>query len=110
MEAYSKEIGLFTDVMKEAYKIAAKVGHLNQSTYYEMVGALSKVGFGNFQTVSCIPKYKYTQFKNNRMRPTGIIVIKENKFLLNIFRGIKVNGRCPVGFTVTLICQKPENR
>ena len=29
IEAYSKEIGLSTDVLKEAYKIEAKGGHLN---------------------------------------------------------------------------------
>lgn len=90
-------------------RIEAKGGHLNESTYHEMVEALSKVGFGNFQTVLPIPKYKYTLFKNNRIRPKGIIGIEKSKFLLNIFRGIKVNGRCPVRFTVTLICQKPEN-
>lgn len=91
-------------------KIEAKGGHLNESTYHEMVEALSKVGFGNFQTVLPIPKYKYTVFKNNRIKTNGIIGIEKSKFLLNIFRGIKVNGRCPIRFTVTLICQKPENR
>ncbi|WP_194973551.1 class I SAM-dependent methyltransferase [Aquiflexum lacus] len=91
-------------------KVEAKGGHLNESTYYEMTAALSKVGFGNFQTVLPIPKYKYTLFKNNRIKPNGIIGIEKSKFLLNIFRGIKVKGRCPIRFTVTLICQKPENR
>jgi SAM-dependent methyltransferase len=91
-------------------KVEAKGGHLNESTYHEMVDALSKVGFGNFQTVLPIPKYKYTLFKNNRIKPDGIIGIEKSKFLLNIFRGIKVKGRCPIRFTVTLICQKPENR
>lgn len=89
-------------------KIGAKGGHLNESTYHEMVDALSKVGFGNFQTVLPIPKYKYSLFKNNRIKPDGIITIEKSKFLLNFFRGIKVKGRCPVRFTVTLICQKPE--
>lgn len=91
-------------------KVEAKGGHLNESTYHEMVDALSKVGFGNFQTVLPIPKYKYSLFKNNRIKPNGIIRIEKSRFLLNIFRGIKVKGRCPIRFTVTLICQKPENR
>lgn len=87
-------------------RIAAKGGHLNESTYYEMVGSLSEFGFGNFQTVLPIPKFKYTVFKNCRIRPTAIMAIEKNKFLLNFFRSIKVNGRCPIRFTVTLICEK----
>jgi hypothetical protein len=73
-----------------------------------MVSALNKTGFVNFETVLPIPKFKYSIFKNNRIKPDWIIGIEQSKFLLNIFRGIKVNGRCPVRFTVTLICQKPE--
>lgn len=89
-------------------KTEAKGGHLNESSYHEMVGALTKVGFCNFQTVFPIPKYKYTLFKNNRIKPDGIIRIEKSKLLLNLFRGIKIKGRCPIRFTVTLICQKPD--
>jgi SAM-dependent methyltransferase len=89
-------------------KVKAQGGHLNESTYHEMVSALNKTGFVNFETVLPIPKFKYSIFKNNRIKPDWIIGIEQSKFLLNIFRGIKVNGRCPVRFTVTLICQKPE--
>lgn len=89
-------------------RVQAQGGHLNESTYHEMVSALTKTGFVNFETVLPIPKYKYSIFKNNRIGPDWIIGIEQSKFLLNIFRGIKVKGRCPVRFTVTLICQKPE--
>jgi SAM-dependent methyltransferase len=89
-------------------RIQAQGGHLNESTYHEMVSALSKTGFVNFETVLPIPKFKYSIFKNNRIKADWIIGIERNRFLLNIFRGIKVRGRCPVRFTVTLICQKPE--
>lgn len=89
-------------------RIKAQGGHLNESTYHEMVSALTKTGFVNFETVLPIPKFKYSTFKNNRIKTDWIIGIEKSKFLLNIFRGIKVKGRCPVRFTVTLICQKPE--
>lgn len=89
-------------------RVQAQGGHLNESTYHEMVNALSQVGFADFQTVLPIPKFKYSIFKNNRINPNWIIGIEQSKFLLNIFRGIKVKGRCPIRFTVTLICQKPE--
>lgn len=89
-------------------RIQAQGGHLNESTYHEMVSALSKTGFINFETVLPIPKFKYSTFKNNRIKTDWIIGIEQSNFLLNIFRGIKVKGRCPVRFTVTLICQKPE--
>lgn len=89
-------------------RIQAQGGHLNESTYHEMVSALTKIGFVNFETVLPIPRFKYSTFKNNRIKTNWIIGIEQNKFLLNIFRGIKVKGRCPVRFTVTLICQKPE--
>ena len=89
-------------------RIQAQGGHLNESSYNEMVGALTKTGFFNFQTVLPIPKFKYSTFKNSRIKTDWIIGIEQSTFLLNIFRGIKVKGRCPVRFTVTLICQKPE--
>ena len=89
-------------------RIPAQGGHLNESTYYEMKDALSKIGFLNFKTVLPIPKFKYSTFKNSRIKADWIIGIEQSNFLLNIFRGIKVKGRCPVRFTVTLICQKPK--
>lgn len=89
-------------------RIQAQGGHLNESTYHEMVTALKKTGFVDFETVLPIPKFKYSTFKNNRIKPDWIIGIEQSSFLLNIFRGIKIKGRCPVRFTVTLICQKPE--
>jgi SAM-dependent methyltransferase len=89
-------------------RIPAQGGHLNESTYYEMKEALSKIGFLNFKTVLPIPKFKYSTFKNSRIKADFIIGIEQSNFLLNIFRGIKVKGRCPVRFTVTLICQKPK--
>jgi SAM-dependent methyltransferase len=89
-------------------RIPAQGGHLNESTYYEMKEALSKIGFLNFKTVLPIPKFKYSTFKNSRIKADWIIGIEQSNFLLNIFRGIKVKGRCPVRFTVTLICQKPK--
>ncbi|WP_114751633.1 class I SAM-dependent methyltransferase [Pleomorphovibrio marinus] len=89
-------------------KTRAMGGHLNESTYHEMVEVLTRTGFGNFQTVLPIPKYKYSLFKNNRIKPNGIIAIEKSELLLKFFRAIKVKGRCPIRFTVTLICQKPE--
>jgi SAM-dependent methyltransferase len=88
-------------------KILAMGGHLNESTYTEMNHFLSKAGFNDFQTVIPIPKLKYSFLKNYRIKPNCIIKIEQNKFLLKIFRGLKINGRCKVRFTVTLICQKP---
>ena len=89
-------------------RIPAQGGHLNESTYHEMVEALTKTGFSNFETVIPIPKFKYSTFKNSRIKADWITGIEKSNFLLNIFRSIKVKGRCPVRFTVTLICQKPK--
>lgn len=88
-------------------KTAAKGGHLNESTYTEMIHALSKAGFIRFQTVLPIPKLKYSLFKNVRVSTNWIKKIEGSNFLLGLFRMIKINGRCPIRFSVTLICQKP---
>lgn len=89
-------------------KIKAQGGHLNESTYHEMVMALTKIGFVSFETVLPIPKLKYSVFKNSRIKTNWIMGIEQSDLLLGIFRNIKVKGRCPIRFTVTLICQKPE--
>jgi hypothetical protein len=88
-------------------KIKAMGGHLNESTYHEMADALERTGFVNFQTVLPVPRLKYSIFKNNRIKPDGIIAIEKSKWWLKFFRAIKFKGRCPIRFTVTLICQKP---
>lgn len=89
-------------------KTSAKGGHLNESTYTEMSAALSKVGFEKFETVLPIPKLKYGIFRNNRVGIGWIKHIESSPFWLKLFRSIKINGRCPIRFTVTMICQKPE--
>src|SRR5690554_1320327 len=87
--------------------IPAQGGHLNESSYHEMVENLSKAGFRNFQTVLPIPKLKYGIFKNVRVGVDWIVNIERSKKWLGFFRRIKINGRCPVRFTVTIKCQKP---
>lgn len=89
-------------------KTPAQGGHLNESTYTDMIDALTEVGFGNFETVLPIPKLKYSIFKNVRIGTSWITGIEKNPFWLAFFRSIKIKGRCPVRFTVTLICQKPD--
>lgn len=90
--------------------IHAQGGHLNESSYHEMVEKLRGVGFGNFQTVLPIPRLKYGMFKNVRVGVRWIIHIERSDFWLRFFRSIKVNGRCPIRFTVTIKCQKPVDR
>jgi hypothetical protein len=87
--------------------IAVTMIHDNSSSG-GLVRTLGETGFVNFETVLPIPKYKYITSKKYQIKLDWIIGIEQSKFLLNIFRGIKVKGRCPVRFTVTLICQKPE--
>lgn len=88
-------------------KTIAQGGHLNESTYTDMVHALKQTGFLNFCTVFPIPKVKYSIFKNVRIQTKWIKAIEQNKFLLSLIRSLKINGRCPIRFSVTLICQKP---
>ncbi|MFN5422040.1 MAG: class I SAM-dependent methyltransferase [bacterium] len=88
-------------------KTTAQGGHLNESTYTDMIHALTQIGFMNFQTVMPIPIFKYSIFKNIRIRTGWIKGIEQNKFLLSLFRSIKIKGRCPIRFSITLICQKP---
>jgi SAM-dependent methyltransferase len=88
-------------------KTPAQGGHLNESTYTDMINALTSVGFVNFKTVLPIPKLKYSIFKNVRIGTSWITGIEKSPFWLAVFRSIKINGRCPIRFTVTLICQKP---
>lgn len=89
-------------------KVRAQGGHLNESTYHEMIDILEKIGFGDFETVLPIPRLKYSLFKTFRIKPNFITRIEKNKTLLNVFRRIKINGRCPIRFTVTLICKRPD--
>ncbi len=87
-------------------KTSAEGGHLNESTYNELIEVLTSVGFGNFQTVLPIPKLKYSIFRGIRIRPSIIQRIEKSNFLLSLFRSIKIKGKCPIRFTITITCQK----
>lgn len=84
----------------------ARGGHVNESTYTEMITELRKVGFTKFYTVLPFPKLKYTIFKNMRLSTGWIMWIENSAFMLNLFRSIKIKGTCPVRFTLTLIAVK----
>lgn len=89
-------------------KTSAMGGHINESTYTEIVNFLKKAGFKNFKTVIPIPKIKhYKLLKNIRLGTKWIRIIENNNFLLKLFRSIKIKGRCPVRFSITIVCQKP---
>mgnify|MGYP000049813416 CR=1 FL=1 len=81
-------------------------GHVNESTYTEMIAELKRVGFTQFYTVIPIPKLKYSLFKNIRLTTGWITRIEKSKFLLKVFRAIKIKGVCPIRFTLTLIAVK----
>ncbi len=88
----------------------AKGGHLNESTYTEMISWLTKVGFINFKTVFPIPYIKYfSLFRFFRIKTNWIKKIENNNMILKFFRSLKYKGRCQIRFTITLICQKPSN-
>ncbi len=91
-------------------KTPAQGGHLNESSYSEMVESLQEAGFRNFKTVLPIPKLKYGIFKNVRIGVDWILNIEKSSSWLSFFRRIKINGRCPIRFTVTIKCQKPLDR
>ena len=91
-------------------KILARGGHLNESTYCEMINFLTDAGFVHFKTVLPIPFFKYFPLLNKiRLKPNIITFIENNSFLLKFFRLLKYKGRCQIRFTLTLICQKPLN-
>lgn len=91
-------------------KTSAIGGHLNESTYHEMINFLKNAGFVNFRTALPIPYLKFFPLLNKIRIKTNIITfIERNPFLLKIFRLIKYKGRCKIRFTITLICQKPFN-
>lgn len=90
-------------------RIAAKGGHLYESTYGEMMRNLTEAGFNNFQTVLPIPKLKYSLLKNIRISPRWIFNIEESPFWLSMFRSLKSKGKCIIRFSITLKCQKPLN-
>ena len=88
-------------------KTLAQGGHLNESTYNEMASFLKKTGFINFQSVLPIPILKYSCLKNFRINIGWIKSVEKNNLLLKFFRKLKIKGRCPIRFTVTIICEKP---
>lgn len=87
-------------------KTPAQGGHVNESTYSEMVEILKEIGFEGFKTVLPIPKLKYTVFKKLRVGTRWITTIENSRILLGLFRKFKFRGVCSVRFTVTLICTK----
>lgn len=87
-------------------KIEAMGGHVNESTYSEMIAILKAAGFRNFSTVLPVPKFKYTFLRRFRVGTAWVRAIENSRFLLWIFRHLKVNGVCPVRFTITLIAEK----
>lgn len=87
-------------------KTPAQGGHVNESTYTEMIEILSEIGFQDFKTVLPIPKLKYTVFKKLRVGTRWITTIENSKVLLGLFRKFKIKGVCPIRFTVTLVCTK----
>ena len=91
-------------------KILAQGGHLNESSYHEMIESLRVVGFNDFKTVLPIPKLKYGIFKNVRVGTAWIVALEKSDAWLRFFRSLKINGRCPIRFTVTIKCQKPIDR
>lgn len=84
----------------------AQGGHVNESTYTEMIEILSEIGFQDFKTVLPIPKLKYTVFKKLRVGTRWITTIENSKILLGLFRKFKIKSVCPIRFTVTLVCIK----
>lgn len=89
-----------------AGKLDALGGHVNESTYTEMIAILKSVGFRKFSTVLPIPKFKYTLLRKVRVGTGWITTIEKSKFLLRLFRAVKIKGVCPIRFTVTLIAEK----
>lgn len=89
-------------------KVLAQGGHLNESTYTEMIEKLTEIGFTGFQTVLPVPKLKYSLFKNIRINPSFVLKIEKSDTMLKFFRAFKFKGRCPIRFTVTLVCKVPD--
>lgn len=87
-------------------KLEAQGGHVNESTYSEMINQLKSVGFTKFQTILPIPKLKYSLLKNIRVSTKWIQKIERSPFLLSVFRSIKIKGVCPIRFSITLIATK----
>jgi 2-polyprenyl-3-methyl-5-hydroxy-6-metoxy-1,4-benzoquinol methylase len=87
-------------------KMLPKGGHVNETTYCETIELLESIGFVKFTSVLPIPKLKYSIFKNIRVGTGWIKRIENSQFLLGMFRKFKINGVCPIRFTVTLIATK----
>lgn len=87
-------------------RVEAEGGHVNESTYSEMIHQLKTIGFTKFQTILPIPKLKFSLLKNNRVSTEWIQKNERSPFLLSIFRSIKIKGVCPIRFSITLIATK----
>lgn len=87
-------------------KLMAQGGHVNESTYSEMINQLRSIGFTKFQTILPVPKLKYSLLKNIRVSTNWVQKIERSPFLLSVFRSIKIKGVCPIRFSITLIATK----
>ncbi|MFT6137594.1 MAG: SAM-dependent methyltransferase [Salibacteraceae bacterium] len=87
-------------------RVEAEGGHVNESTYFEMIHQLKTIGFTKFQTILPVPKLKFSLLKNIRVLTEWIQRIERSPFLLSIFRSIKIKGVCPIRFSITLIATK----
>ena len=87
-------------------KTKAQGGHVNESTYHELVEQLRVAGFRKFRTILPIPKFKYTLLRNLRIPLGWLLFIEKSPLLLKFFRSIRINGECPVKFIITIIAYK----
>ena len=87
-------------------KTKAQGGHVNESSYHELVAQLCAAGFKKFRTILPIPKLKYTLLRNLRVPLGWLLFIEKSPLLLKLFRGLRINGECPVKFIITIIAHK----
>lgn len=96
-------------------KVSAMAGHLNESTYSEMLPILRNAGLANFKTLlQFMPLMRFhhrfpilNSFHNLRISPALYRLVEGSPLLLRTLHWIRLNGKCRLWFLVILVCEKP---
>ena len=87
-------------------KLVAQGGHVNESTHFEMVEQLRKIGFKKFETILPIPKLKYLLFRRIRLDSRWMEYLEKSETFLYFVKSIKWKGECILKFPVLLVAEK----
>jgi 2-polyprenyl-3-methyl-5-hydroxy-6-metoxy-1,4-benzoquinol methylase len=83
--------------------------HLNETTYSELINKLKDRGFNNFMSPIPLRKVKYLSFFL-RFPSKWMVFIENSKFLMNLIKKFKFNGKPIFRFEVILIASTSESK